>query len=49
METLGCSMKVLSTSAVWHGFTYKEDKEKVVKALDKLRKNGEYPPSLWNN
>lgn len=49
IETLGCSMKVLSTSAVWHGFTYKEDKEKVVKAIDKLRGNGEYPPSLWNN
>ncbi len=48
IENLGVSMKVLSTSAVWHGFTYKEDKEKVVNAINALRNNGEYPLNLWN-
>lgn len=48
IENLGVSMKVLSTSAVWHGFTYKEDKEKVVNAINTLRNNGEYPRNLWD-
>ena len=27
---------LLSTNAIWHGVTYKEDKEEVVKAIDEL-------------
>ena len=41
------TVKVLDTSAVWHGVTYKEDKEELVKALADLVENGEYPKHLW--
>ena len=34
---------VLSTDDKWYGVTYKEDKETVVNALEKLRKEGRYP------
>jgi UTP-glucose-1-phosphate uridylyltransferase len=47
-RTLGIKVKVLSTSAVWHGVTYKEDKQKVVDAIQKLREKGVYPTQLWN-
>ena len=40
-------VKVLNTSAVWRGVTYKADKEKVVKDLARLVDNGEYPRNLW--
>ncbi len=46
---LGVKMKVLSTSAVWHGVTYKEDKEQVVLSIKKLRNKGVYPKELWDN
>ena len=38
---------LLSTNAVWHGVTYKEDKEEVVKAIDELIKEKVYPNKLW--
>ena len=38
---------VIKTSAVWHGVTYKEDKEDVQAALKKLVEEGVYPESLW--
>ena len=38
---------LLSTNAIWHGVTYKEDKEEVVKAIDKLIKEKVYPNKLW--
>lgn len=40
-------MKVLETSAIWQGVTYKEDKEGVVLSLKKLREQGVYPNNLW--
>ena len=40
-------VKVLSTSAVWFGVTYKEDKETVAKALLERRDRGEYPDKLF--
>lgn len=40
-------VKVLSTSAVWHGVTYKEDKPKVVEEIKKLVDNKNYPNDLW--
>lgn len=43
----GQKIKVIKTSAVWHGVTYKEDKEKVSKALSDLSQAGEYPFNLW--
>lgn len=35
--------KVLSTTAVWHGVTYREDKPEVVAALQTLVDEGHYP------
>ena len=40
-------VEVLKTSSKWEGVTYKEDKEKVVKAIRKLINEGEYPQNLW--
>ncbi len=41
-------VKVLHTTAKWYGVTYKEDSDKVRKALLNLTNNGEYPNNLWN-
>ena len=38
---------VLSTTSVWYGVTYKEDKDFVVSSLKKLVDNGEYPKGIW--
>ncbi len=38
---------ILSTSAVWYGITYKEDKEAVVASLKALVEKGEYPKGIW--
>lgn len=40
--------KVLKTSAIWQGVTYKSDKPKVVAAINKLVREKEYPENLWN-
>lgn len=40
-------VKVLKTTAVWQGITYREDKEKVVDEIRKLVDNGEYPLGIW--
>jgi hypothetical protein len=37
------SCKVLSTTSVWHGVTYREDKPEVVASLAKLVEEGCYP------
>lgn len=39
--------EVLPTSAKWEGVTYKEDKENVVNAIQKLIDEGVYPHNLW--
>ncbi len=39
--------KVLPTISKWEGVTYKEDKEAVVKAIQKLIDEGVYPQNLW--
>ena len=41
------SLKVLETSSVWSGVTYKEDKPGVVAALKKLVDAGEYKEGLY--
>jgi hypothetical protein len=41
------STTVLSTSSVWQGITYKEDKIKVVNFLKDLVNDGIYPENLW--
>lgn len=38
---------VLSSQDRWYGVTYKEDKEMVVKAIQKLKDKGLYPEKLW--
>ena len=40
-------VSVLSTTAKWEGVTYKEDKEGVVNAINKLISDGIYPQDLW--
>ncbi len=39
---------LLKTDAVWHGVTYKEDKEEVVKAIQALADEGVYNNPLWS-
>lgn len=40
---------VLSSKDKWFGVTYKEDKEIVVNAIQKLAEDGFYPSPLWNS
>ena len=40
--------KMLPTSDVWNGVTYKEDKPLVSAAIKKMKDDGEYPLSLWD-
>ena len=40
-------MEVLDTDAVWHGVTYKEDKEELVNCIQELIDSGEYPRDLY--
>lgn len=40
-------VKVLNTDDNWYGVTYKEDKEKVVNAIQALKDKGSYPEKLW--
>ncbi|MGN1261800.1 MAG: sugar phosphate nucleotidyltransferase, partial [Candidatus Enteromonas sp.] len=47
MERQGTTVKVLGTSAVWHGVTYREDKPDVVASIARLVEEGEYPKNLW--
>jgi len=39
-------VKVVDTDALWHGITYKEDKEDVVKSINSEIDNGVYPNKL---
>ena len=41
------TLKLLKTSSVWFGVTYKEDKPFVVDSIKKLKEAGEYPDVLW--
>ncbi|MCI8712742.1 MAG: nucleotidyltransferase [Ruminococcus sp.] len=41
------AVKVLRSEDKWHGITYKEDKEEVVRAISKLKEDGVYPRHLW--
>lgn len=40
-------VKVLKSEDRWYGVTYKEDKESVVEALQRLKDDGIYPQNLW--
>ena len=41
------SVRVLDTTAVWQGVTYREDKPRVVDEIKKLVESGVYPAGLW--
>jgi len=45
-EELG-AIKVIPTSSLWFGVTYKEDAPGVQASIDALIQRGEYPASLW--
>ena len=47
IEKENLKVHVVDTTAVWHGITYKEDKEKLVSDINELINNGEYPKNLY--
>lgn len=42
------TVHVLRSKDKWYGVTYKEDKEAVVEAIARLKRQGIYPDKLWN-
>ncbi len=42
------SVEVLKTDAIWHGVTYREDKEELVEAIKELVKQKAYKTKLWD-
>lgn len=40
-------VKVLRSADKWYGVTYKEDKQMVMEALGRMKKEGKYPQDLW--
>jgi UTP-glucose-1-phosphate uridylyltransferase len=48
IEEGNANARVLNSSAQWFGVTYREDKEKAIKAINDLIQKGEYPSQLWN-
>ena len=47
IENDNLKVRVVDTNAVWHGVTYKEDKDELVNCINELIKNGEYPTNLY--
>ena len=47
IENDNLKVRVVDTNAVWHGVTYKEDKEELVNYISLLIENGEYPSNLY--
>ena len=41
------TVKVMDTTSIWYGVTYREDANTVRQALKELVDNGEYPANLW--
>ncbi len=41
------TVKVLESEEKWYGVTYQEDKEMVMEAIEKKKKEGLYPQYLW--
>lgn len=42
-----CTVKLLNTTSIWHGITYKEDKDLLVNEINKLIENNIYPKNLF--
>ena len=47
IENDNLKVRVVDTNAVWHGVTYKEDKQELVNYISSLIENGEYPSNLY--
>lgn len=47
MNEKAVTVDLLKTDSVWHGVTYREDKEEVVTAINKLIEEKIYPIKLW--
>ena len=47
LEEKKVKVNVLETNATWYGVTYKEDKQMVVNAINKLIEEGQYNKILW--
>ena len=47
IENNDIKVRVVDTDAVWHGVTYKEDKEELVNYINNLVNEGEYPNNLY--
>lgn len=43
----GLEIKVLPTTAMWKGVTYKTDLDNLKEHIAKMTENGEYPENLW--
>lgn len=48
IEEKEAEVEILETFDKWYGITYKEDKDYVVKAIDKMIKDGIYKENLWD-
>lgn len=49
MQENKATVRVLTSTDRWYGVTYKEDKETVVEAIRKFRKEGRYSQNLWED
>lgn len=47
LEESKATVQVLKSLDKWYGVTYKEDKEYVVNAIQKMKESGLYPQHLW--
>jgi NDP-sugar pyrophosphorylase family protein len=47
IDSKSVKVKVLHTSDCWHGITYPEDKEQLVRFISEYVKNLLYPGNLW--
>lgn len=43
------TVRVLTSMDKWYGVTYKEDKQVVVAAVQKMKDSGLYPQKLWED
>lgn len=48
LESKKATVNVIKTTAIWMGVTYKNDKEKVVLGIKKMKEEGNYPQKLWS-
>ena len=48
LQSNSIQLKVLTSTEKWYGVTYKEDKDDVVAAMQRLHEGGKYPKALWN-